>query len=73
MRRVPGWCPRLGSTTQPCAAKGSPVPAGLGAAGSVTWSWGAWGLRWEPPGAALMPALPQNFYKEIDRQAMYIR
>lgn len=64
---MPGWCPRLGT------AKGSPVPAGLSPAGSVTRSWGAWRLHWEPPGAALMPALPQNFYKEIDRQAMYIR
>lgn len=58
---------------QPCTAKGSPVSAVLGPGGSVTRSWGAWGLRWEPPGAALTPALPQNFYKEIDRQAMYIR
>lgn len=39
-------------------------------------AWEHGGLRRVPPPGATQPALsalPQNFYKEIDRQAMYIR
>jgi len=40
----------------------------------MTQSWGWWGLQGKPlAGAASMLDPPQNFYKEIDRQAMYIR
>ncbi|NXW47330.1 DOCK2 protein, partial [Nyctiprogne leucopyga] len=75
--RVPRTC-LLGGTIQPPTAESSPVPL---------WGQsqqhcdpeqgeGAWGAPHVPPPEATQmasSALPQNFYKEIDRQAMYIR
>lgn len=64
--------PICGACSIPTQLPSSPVPVCHG--GSRTQGRGWWGLQEKPfPGAASMLAPPQNFYKEIDRQAMYIR